>query len=275
MINNLWTHVEWVDLWQSKSWAIKILPRTDTDMPNGALLPEYNSYQDSNTDFEAFLLQTPRDERPFLSLCLLSSRSNVASGILIAQEQFSLQTLLSDQPYPDFYTTGWSTRDLMILPIRILEKDVQDTNTQVGTIQDYLEQIENDINTATGVLGKTQLDELRYNVRMHAQLEDRQQFEESLANHLLQYFDLVESQRSSYSNRTPPTYEVSSKRRVRFQLEKSTRHKEKIELIYKKIDRLRSDVRVNLISPRDTDDCRSATRTAIFSQRLPKKMARP
>ena len=136
----------------------------------------------------AFLLQTPRDGKAFCSLSLVNRERSHCGGVLITDDHYSLDNLLSSQPYLNKHPKV--PRDFAILPFNILVHHVEETLGYTHRLSRELTSTEKRI-----AEGSVSLDDNgdykllnRLNLE-HLRLQRRSNFELELATNLLKYID--------------------------------------------------------------------------------------
>ena len=136
----------------------------------------------------AFILQTPRDGKAFCSLSLVNRERSHCGGMFIADERYSLDTLLSSQPYLNKHPKV--PRDFAILPFNVLVHHVEETLSYVQRLSRELASTEKriadgsislDDNGDYKLLNRLNLEQLR--------LQRRSNFELELAANLLKYIE--------------------------------------------------------------------------------------
>ena len=136
----------------------------------------------------AFLLQTPRDGKAFCSLSLVNRERSHSGGIFITDERYSLDSLLSSQPYLNRHPKV--PRDFAILPFNVLVHHVEETLGYVQRLSRELTSTEKriaegsislDDNGDYKLLNRLNLEQLR--------LQRRSNFELELAENLNKYID--------------------------------------------------------------------------------------
>ena len=136
----------------------------------------------------AFLLQTPRDGKAFCSLSLVNRERHYCAGLFVADEQYSLDNLLSSQPY--LMKHPKVPRDFAILPFNVLIHHIEETQTYVQKLGRELTSTEKRIaegsisleeNGDYKLLNRLNLEQLR--------LQRRSNFELELARNLMKYIN--------------------------------------------------------------------------------------
>jgi len=134
------------------------------------------------------LLQTPRDGKAFCSLSLVNRERNHCGGVFIADERYSLDTLLAGQSYLNKHPKV--PRDLGILPFNVLVHHIEETLSYAQKLARELTSTEKriaegsinlDDNGDYKLLNRLNLEYLR--------LSRRSTFELELAQNLMKYID--------------------------------------------------------------------------------------
>lgn len=136
----------------------------------------------------AFLLQTPRDGRAFCSLSLVNRERNHCGGVFIADERYSLDSLLASQAYLNRHPKV--PRDFAILPFNVLVHHVEDTLSHVQKLSRELTSTEKRI--AEGSISLEDNGDYKLLNRLNLEylrLQRRSAFELELAQNLMKYID--------------------------------------------------------------------------------------
>lgn len=144
-----------------------------------------------------FIAQTPNDKGPFCSLSVTALPEGTG-GIFIADKDININELLKDQRY--YYNTVIGM-DFLLLPIRLLEWHVNYTGRQLTELQRKVVKVEDAIASIarpTNYIALSQ--ELNVCNSLQLTLDRRWNFDKTLAQNLLRYFEVVE----------PPPRDVSS-----------------------------------------------------------------
>jgi len=171
-----------------------------------------------------FLLQTPRDGKSFCSLSLVNRERSHIGGIFITDEQYSLDALLSGQPYLNRHPKV--PRDFAILPFNVLVHHIEETGDYVQRLSRELQSTEKriaegsislDDNGDYKLLNRLNLEQLR--------LQRRSNFEIELAENLLKYIN-------EYHNLWVPLWEggTSYIEEMREKIEQQTRYAEQVKI---------------------------------------------
>ena len=139
-------------------------------------------------DRTAFLLQTPRDGKAFCSLSLVNRERSHCGGVFITDERYSLDTLLSSQPYLNKHPKV--PRDFAILPFNVLVHHVEETLSYVQRLSRELTSTEKRI--AEGSISLDDNGDYKLLNRLnleHLRLQRRSNFELDLAANLIKYVD--------------------------------------------------------------------------------------
>ncbi|KXL45439.1 hypothetical protein M433DRAFT_153566 [Acidomyces richmondensis BFW] len=136
----------------------------------------------------SFLLQTPRDGRSFCSLSLVNRERTHIGGLYVADDTYSLDRMLANQPYHNRHPKV--PRDFGILPLMILVHHVDETLSQVQKLSRDITSTEKRI-----AEGEIRLEDNgdykllnRHNLE-HIRLQRRSNFEIELAANLLRYIE--------------------------------------------------------------------------------------
>ncbi|KAK5131999.1 hypothetical protein LTR08_000420 [Meristemomyces frigidus] len=135
-----------------------------------------------------FLLQTPRDGRSFCSLSLVNRERSHCGGLYVADERYSLNTLLASQQYQNRHPKV--PRDFAILPLNILVHHVDETLSQVQKLSREVTSTEKRI--ADGDIKVEDNGDYKLLNRLnleHIRLQRRSNFELELAANLIRYID--------------------------------------------------------------------------------------
>jgi len=171
-----------------------------------------------------FLLQTPRDGKSFCSLSLVNRERSHIGGMFITDEQYSLDTLLSGQPYLNKHPKV--PRDFAILPFNVLVRHIEETGNHVQRLSRELQSTEKriaegsislDDNGDYKLLNRLNLEQLR--------LQRRSNFEIELAENLLKYIN-------EYHNLWAPLWEggTSYIEEMKEKIEQQTRYAEQVKI---------------------------------------------
>ena len=139
----------------------------------------------------AFLLQTPRDGRAFCSLSLVNRERNHCGGVFIADDRYSLDSLLASQPYLNKHPKV--PRDFAILPFNVLVHHVEETLSHVQVLSRELTSTEKRI--AEGSISLEDNGDYKLLNRLNLEylrLQRRSAFELELAQNLMKYMDEYE-----------------------------------------------------------------------------------
>lgn len=134
------------------------------------------------------MLQTPRDGKSFCSLSLVNRERHQIGGIFITDEQYSLDSLLSQQEYLNRHPKV--PRDFAILPFYVLMHHVEET---VGFVQKLARELTStEKRIAEGSISLDDNGDYKLLNRLnleHLRLQRRSNFELELAENLLKYID--------------------------------------------------------------------------------------
>ncbi|WPG99167.1 Hypothetical protein R9X50_00197800 [Acrodontium crateriforme] len=135
-----------------------------------------------------FLLQTPRDGKSFCSLSLVNRERHHCGGLFIADDKYSLESLLSNQQYIQRHPKV--PRDFAILPFNILVHHVDETIVQVQSLSRDVLSTEKRI--AEGEIRLEDNGDYKLLNRLnleHIRLQRRSNFQIELGQNLLKYID--------------------------------------------------------------------------------------
>ncbi|CZT23512.1 uncharacterized protein RCC_09226 [Ramularia collo-cygni] len=135
-----------------------------------------------------FLLQTPRDGRSFCSLSLVNCERTYCGGLHIADEQYNLSSLLSNQQYLNKHPKV--PRDFAVLPFCILKQHVDETLVHVQDLSRQVTSAEKRI--AEGIISLEDNGDYKLINRLnleHVRLQRRSDFQLDLASNLLKYLE--------------------------------------------------------------------------------------
>jgi hypothetical protein len=136
--------------------------------------------------YTAFLLQTPRDGKAFCSLSLVNRERTHCGGMFIGDDHYSLDNLLSGQPYLNRHPKV--PRDFAVLPFQILVHHVEETLEYVQRLMRELTSTEKRI--AEGSISLDDNGDYKLLNRLnleHLRLQRRSNFEVELAENLTKY----------------------------------------------------------------------------------------
>lgn len=155
---------------------------------SGCVPKTYNPILPLLIDIPAFLLQTPRDGKPFCSLSLVNRDRAHCGGLYVADEAYSLDNLLAGQEY--IHRHPKVPKDFSILPFNILVHHVEQTLSDVQRLSVDLTSTEKRI--ADGDIRLTDNGDYKLLNRLnleHLRLQRRSKFELELAENLLKYIN--------------------------------------------------------------------------------------
>ncbi|KAK5167660.1 uncharacterized protein LTR77_007359 [Saxophila tyrrhenica] len=195
-----------------------------------------------------FLLQTPRDGRAFCSLSLVNRERTHCGGMFIGDDHYSLDNLLSGQPYLNRHPKV--PRDFAVLPLNILVSHVEETLGYVQRLARELTSTEKRI--AEGNINLDDNGDYKLLNRLsleHLRVQRRSNFELELAENLTKYVD-------EYHNTWRHLWEggTSYIEEMREKIEQQTRYAKQVHLDLEVIPRRiknQSKAIFNFIAQRD------------------------
>jgi hypothetical protein len=184
------------------------------------------------------ILQTPRDDLPFITLSITELQAERQRGIdwvclIFAAPEIDLKSLLCGDSFPSDYVTPY--RDFMFLPVYILKWQLEQARDRLTALmQKVLEEekklISKDPEALKDIKGR--LFELG---KTHLELRNRWLFGRELAGNLTQCFNEITMRHSPNNNSTKTSYSKTLQQRVSTQLTLSEMLKHDFETIPSKI----------------------------------------
>jgi hypothetical protein len=200
--------------------------------------------------FLIFILQTPRDQKAFCSLSLVNREKYYCAGLYVADESYSLNSLLASQSYDNRQLRA--PRDFSILPFNILKKHISQTLTHTQDLSRTIISTEKRISE-----GKIKLEDNadfrllnRLNLE-HGRLQRRSQFEIELGTNLLKYLDSYQALwQSLWEGATDFIDDMKDK--VEQQLRYSDQVRKDLEMMPRRIDNQSKAVRWPMVDPQSS-----------------------